>query len=168
MTIPTQDPIDFYKSTLVNHWTLQKIRAFNYWNSYKTCSLSVLETMGLGLQQDDSIARHSTTVNSSQVSKAHYSALLCIILWLQPRRSSFPSDTFVQQNSPYSIHHHTNSVRLLPALNMSFVLSVITAQNNLPNSFKHSSLIPAFKCSLYCSCITSGLLLLPRVFEHEY
>ena len=81
------------------------LRAFNYWNSYKTCLLSVLETMGLGLQQGNLIARHSTNVNSSQVSKAHY----CIAMYnIAAIAIAFPSDTLVQQNFPYSIHHHTN------------------------------------------------------------
>ena len=65
--------------------------------------------------------------------------------------SYFPPDIFVQRNFPYSTHHY-NFVRPFARtqyMYSSFVPSVITVWNTLPNSIKHSSSISVYLNVLY-------------------
>ena len=84
----------------------------------------MLETMGLGLQQDDSIARHSTIVNSSQVSKAHY----CTATYNIVAIAVFLSLLIPLYNRISHIVFTITPILmdLLPVLDMSFVPIVIT------------------------------------------
>ena len=68
---------------LVNCGTPTQVKAFNHLNPYKISLQSRFETMGPGPQWYASIARHSTTVNSSYDSKlTTYNMLLTILIFL--------------------------------------------------------------------------------------
>ena len=66
--------------------------------------------------------------------------------------SYFPPGVFVQHNFPYSTNQHTNFSRPFARTQYmfsSFVPSVITLWNALPNSVKHASSISVFKRLLH-------------------
>ena len=63
----------------------------------------------------------------------------------------FPSGIFVQSNFPYCCNHSTNFIRPFARTNYlyhSFVPSVISMWNNLPNYVKTCTFISSFKSSL--------------------
>ena len=103
------------------------------------------------------IARHSTNVNHYCTAMYNILAIAVFLSLLIPFNNRISHTVFTI--TPILLD-------LLPVLYIGPLFQESSLY--LPNSIKHFSSVPAFKCSIYCSCITLGVLLLPRVFEHEY
>jgi len=127
---------------LVNCGIPTLARAFNHWNPYKSLLAKCLKQWNLDY---DSILKSLGIPWLS--TRRKYLKLTTIV----GSNSYFPSDIFVQQSFPYSTHRHANFIRPFTHtqyIYSSFVPSVITTWNMLPNHIKHSSSISAFKGSL--------------------
>ncbi len=107
-------------------------------------------------------------LNIPPLSSRHTYLKLTTMYNIVGNNSYFPSGIFVPRIFPYSTNHHTNFIRPFARtqyMYSSFVPSVITMWNTLPDPIKHSSSISSFKRSLRLffflkgSCIILAMLL---------